>query len=414
VRSIHRDHPSAAYGYLRYRQADDPHSHQKIYLFTIEQARDWFHALGQEPYEYAAVFVVTDLAHPAHGLESFGHASVSGDTSVGQLWPFFLGLPFGALGGYLLRRWQEGHPGQAIPGVPPGRLPAPNIPGGPPSPPPKTSGDYDYLVGGPWLDIEPVVGGPWGDVVGCDDEMNPGYSVGGPWLDVVGRADYRAPRGWPQTKALIQSAIREVTEAAASMPASAYVWSLDPPSASPSPHVTLEGTTFVESFPSAQEALEYMRQRIHTPHVALALFDRTSAHWPNPVNWTKSNDPAHESIIAQQAAKYAPTHAAGDLVGAYPWHTTIGTAVDDVRARAKSLAAKRAGSVIGVIHTAKDNLWHALAFHDVDDADDWFGTATHDPGAFTYAAYFDKDDVLWPRPLNEKIGRPRGSSRRAA
>jgi hypothetical protein len=88
--------------------------------------------------------------------------------------------------------------------------------------------------------------------------------------------------------------------------------------------------------------------------------------------------------------------------------------MDDVRARAKSLAAKRAGSVIGVIHTAKDNLWHALAFHDVDDADDWFGTATHDPGAFTYAAYFDKEDVLWPRPLNEKVGQPRGSAKRRA
>jgi hypothetical protein len=419
VRSIHRDNPSPAYGYLRYRRSDDPHSHQKIYLFTIDQARDWFGALGhgQEPYEYAAVFVATDLTRPAHGLESFGHTAVSGDTNVGQLWPFFLGLPFGALGGYFLRKWQEGHPGQAIPGVPPGKLPAPNIPGPPPpgALPPKTSGDYDYdyAVGGPWLDIEPVVGGPWVDVVGQD--YGEGYLIGGPWVDIVGaQGASRAPRTWPQTKALIKSAIKEVTDASASMPAGAYVWSLEPASPSPDSRITLEGTTFVESFPSAAEALEYMRERIQAPHVALALFDRTSSHWPNPVNWTKSNDPAHEQTIAQQAAKYAPPRAAGDVVGAYPWHTTIGAAIDDVRARARSLATKRAGSVIGVIHTAKDNLWHALAFHDVDDADDWFGAATQEPGAFTYAAYFDKDDVLWPHPLNEKIGRPRRAGRRAA
>lgn len=414
VRSIHHSHPSPAYGYLRYRQPDDPHARQKIYLFTLDQARDWFGTLGQEqPHEYAAVFVATDLSRPAPGLESFGHASVSGDAHVGQLWPFFLGMPFGALGGYFLRKWQEGHPGQAIPGVAPGVLPVPNIPGSPPgsppAPPPPTSGDY--LVGGPWLDIEPVVGGPWVDVVGQDYDAD--YLVGGPWVDVVGaRGDSRAPRTWPQTKALIQSAIREVREASESMPANAYVWSLEPASPSPDSRITLTGTTYIESFPSAAEALEYMRQRIQTPHVALALFDRTSPHWPNPTNWTKSTDPAHESVIAQQAAKYAGPRTAGDLVGAYPWQTTIGTAIDDVRTRAKSLASKRAGSVIGVIHTAKDNLWHALAFHDVDDADDWFGAATQEPGGFTYAAYFDKDDVLWPRPLNEKIGRPRASSRR--
>lgn len=434
VRSVHRDNPSPAYGYLRYRRSDDPRPHQKIYLFTIDQAREWFGSLDQEPHEYAAVFAATDLARPVHGLERFGHTSVSGDAYVGQLWPFFLGLPLGALGGYFLRKWQEVHPGQAIPGVPPGRLPAPNIPGAPPPPPPAaTSGDYaddllaefgnDYMVGDPWVDLEPVVGGPWVDLGGGDGasysvggpwvDLEP--MVGGPWVDVVGaRGDARAPRSWPQTKALIQSAIKEVREASASMPAGAYVWSLEPASPSPGEGITLDATTFIESFPSAAAALDYMRERIHTPHVALALFDRTSSHWPNPINWTKSNDPAHATAIAQQAAKYAGPRAAGDIVGAYPWQTTIGTALDDVRTRAQSLATKRAGSVIGVIHTARDNLWHALAFHDVDDADDWFGAATQEPGAFTYAAYFDKDDILWPRPLNEKIGRPRRAGRRAA
>lgn len=412
VRSVHRANPSPAYGYLRYRRSDDPRPHQKIYLFTLDQARDWFGALGQEqPHEYAAVFLATDLTRPVPRLESFGHTAVSGDAQVGQVLPFFLGLPLGALGGYFLRRWQESHPGQVLPGVPAGTPPSPEIPATSASTPPTTAGDYGYAVGGPWLDIEPTVGGPWLDVVGCDSGAD--YVVGGPWLDIVSGqdGDRARRRAWPQTKALIQSAIREVTDIASSMPANAYVWSLDPPGTSPSPHVILEGTTYIEAFPSAAEALEYMRQRIQTPHVALALFDRTSSHWPNPISWTKSNNPEHGPVIAQQAAKYAPPRAAGDVVGAYPWHTTIGSALDDVRTRAQALASKRAGSVIGVIHTARDNLWHALAFHEVNDADDWFGAATQEPRAFTYAAYFDKDDVLWPRPLNEKIGRPQARRR---
>jgi hypothetical protein len=106
-------------------------------------------------------------------------------------------------------------------------------------------------------------------------------------------------------------------------------------------------------------------------------------------------------VIAQQAAKTGPTRTAGDYVGA---QTSIGTAIDDVRSRAQSLATKRAGNVIGVIHTLKDGLWHALAFRNADDADDWLGTATHDPASFTYAAYYDKEDYQWPHPVNEKIG----------
>jgi hypothetical protein len=64
-----------------------------------------------------------------------------------------------------------------------------------------------------------------------------------------------------------------------------------------------------------------------------------------------------------------------------------------------------------VIHTAKDGLWHTLAFRTSDDADDWLGTATHDLSAFTYAAYYDKDDYSWPHPVNEKIGGGRVASR---
>jgi hypothetical protein len=409
VTSVYHQNPSPVYGYFR------AGTQQKIYLYqSLEDAHGWFAALahGQaQPYDYVAVFAATDLTRPVPGLESFGHTVVSGNPEVGSWLPFMLGLPAGALGGYFLRKWQEGHPGQAVPGIPPGKLPAPRFPGAPP----KTSGDW---IGGPWLDVEEpayAIGGPWVDI------EEPAYTIGGPWVDVVGAQvdDRDRARSWPQTKALIQSAINEVGEAASMAPAAAYVWSLDPPgpalshlegayyAADPSRRVELEGTTGILPFASPAEALDYMRQRIHTPHVALALFDRRSPHWPNPTNWTKSNDPAYAPVIEAQAAKATPARMAGSYVGAVPWQTTIGTAIDDVRTRAQSIANKRAGSVVGVIHTAKDGLWHALAFRNADDADDWLGTATQEPTSYTYAAYYDKEDFQWPHPVNEKIGGPR-------
>ncbi|HMG13454.1 MAG TPA: hypothetical protein VK571_09770 [Gemmatimonadaceae bacterium] len=279
----------------------------------------------------------------------------------------------------------------------------------------KVSGDWynieepSYAVGGPWLDI-------------ADPDPDWGYTIGGPWVDIVGAQvnDHSRRRAWPQTRALIHSAINEVSDMANWRPAGAYVWSLDPPSASPSPHIVLEGITSIEAFASPAEALDHMRQRIQTPHVALAIFDRRSAHWPNPTNWTKSDDPAYEPVIAQHIQRAAPTRTAGSYVGGdVPWQTTIGAALDDVRARARSIANKRAGSVVGVIHTTKDGLWHALAFSDTDAADDWLGLAAQDPVAYTYAAYYDKEDFQWPHPVNEKIGGTRGGatssrSRRAA
>jgi hypothetical protein len=252
---------------------------------------------------------------------------------------------------------------------------------------------------------------PWLDMVG------PASVGAAPWLDMVGPASvgvsygsspYEQPRyhpdvarrrSWPQTQALIQSAIREVQDANAQAPSQAYVWSLDPPGPSSMPGVEMTGTTMIVPFSSHAQALDYMRERIQTPHVALALFD-TSMRWPNPTNWTKSDEPAYEPLIAQQVARYQSARMAGD----YSSRTTVGAALDDVRRRAQSLAERRAGSVVGVIHTSKDGLWHTLAFRTSDDADDWLGTATHDPAAYTYAAYYDKDDYSWPHAVNEKIG----------
>lgn len=403
VRSVHAQHRSPFYGYVR------SGINQKIYLFPrLDDASAWFgqHVQLQPDHDYAAVFSAANLRGPIAGMEHFMRTtvgcspSVGCDPQVGALWPFFLGLPLGGLGGYALRRWQEPNSARAL--VPPLRdAVRPLLP---PSPAPKSSGD-------------PYVGGPWLDLVGQDYGYSDGYGepyVGGPWLDIVGaQADDRR-RSWPQTKALIQSAISDVTSHAASYPAEAYVWTLDAPARSPyagsmpNSVVMLEGTTNIVPFSSQGEALAYLREVAQTRPVALAMFERSSPHWPNPTAWRKSDQPEHESVIAQHVASQSTTHASGTYAGA---DASISAALDDVRRRAQTLADKRAGTVIGVIHTSKDGLWHTIAFRSADDADDWLNTATQDQGAYTYAAYFDKDGDSWPSPYIEKIGGFRESRR---
>jgi len=429
VQSVHAQNRSPLYGYIR------SGVNQKIYLFPrLEDARAWFdqHVQLHPDHDYAAVFSASNLRAPIAGMEHFQRANVSGD-HVGSLWPFLLGLPLGGLGGYFLRRWQEPAGTQVVPLREAVR---PLLPGQQPAP--KTAGEY---VGGPWLDLvgqdldgynngyggysigcppgvggysigcPPGVGGPWLDLTGQDyndgDDGSGGYSVGCPPL--VGAVD-----AWPQTKALIQSAIDDVTREAANHPAEAYVWVLDAPTSASyagrteGSVVTLEGTTNVVPFSSQGEALNYLREVAQTRPVALAMFERSSAHWPNPVAWRKSREPEHESVIAQRVANRSPTQTSGTYTGA---DTMVGAAVDDVRRRAQALAERRAGNVIGVIHTSKDGLWHVLAFRTADDADDWLGTATQEPASYTYAAYYDKQDFQWPHPVNEKIGGTQAPSR---
>lgn len=369
-----------------------------------------------------------------------------GNASVGSVWPFLLGLPLGGLGGYFYRGWRDAHPGQWIPGFPMDHAAAAASGG-----PPHVGGpwlDIDQAgqvpyVGGPWLDIEtagtqPYVGGPWLDIdmagnpphvggpwldIDMAGNVLPGASaygtdpyVGGPWADLVGAdMDVRERRRtWAQTRALIESAKREVIDAQAATPAAAWVWSLDPPGLGRFPGAVIEGSSQVTPFSSVEQAQAYMFERFHTPHVALALFDTAATrHWPNPVRWTKSDDPAYAPLIAQRAAQYAPARMAGDFVGLEAQAPSVDGALRDVRRRAQTIANKRAGDVVGVIHTTKDDLWHAYAFRNEDDADDWL--ASQDQVTFTYAAYFDRDDATWPHPVIEKIGglrvtkRPRAS-----
>jgi len=76
--------------------------------------------------------------------------------------------------------------------------------------------------------------------------------------------------------------------------------------------------------------------------------------------------------------------------------------------QAANAAAEMPGRVIGVLRRP-DGTWSLEQFASPDDADDWFGNATDVPTSFTYAAYFDKSDALWPRPLNEAVGHTRVS-----
>jgi hypothetical protein len=367
VRNAHHQRPAPVFGYLR------AGTHQKVYLFnTLDEAHAWYVQL--EPgYDYAAMFGA-DLHVPI--TEDLGGAIVSGDSSteVGHwLLPLALGVPAGAYGGYRYREWQEAHPGKII-----------------------------------------------------------------PWIGAQADSDVARRHAWPRTQLLIQSAIHNVLEwdqkkpdewdeyglydaRTSGAPVGAYVWHLGPLGAAGA------------LFSTYDEALAHMRDAIHTDHAALALFDKMSPHWPNPVNWTKNDDPTHESAIAAQIAHSAPLTSANkaafaaqvaqarqraqamrtagwvDMIGGAPWYEIVGAAIDVLRKQAQAAAEEMPGRVVGILRDAQ-NQWKLKSFHDADDADDWFAHSTRNAASYTYAAYFDKDDPLFPHPLNEKIGGARASS----
>ena len=276
----------------------------------------------------------------------------------------------------------------------------------------------------PWLDI--VGNEPWLDIVGNEYVGGDGYSVGGPWVEfapwVGAEANEAAKRQESaQARALIQSAIRDIATYTPSMPpANYYVWWLPTQGTSTSrPNVTLDLTPQILSFNTLNEAKDYVRALGQQSDViARAVFDKTSRHWPNPVTWSKSTNPEYLATIAQYVTSLSSTSAVGQygeygeygeyMVGATAEEVKLEQAKDNLRARARSMAIKRVGDAVGVIHTVRDNLWHAIAFDTADDADDWLNTATQDQGSYTYAAYFDKLGDNWknipPAAYIEKFG----------
>lgn len=404
--AVRNSPPSSAYGYLR------TGLHQRVYLFgSVDDASAWF---GQEHdrarvslepvYDYLAIFASSDLRTPvAEDIGSAGTVS-SGDPAVGHwLLPLALGLPAGALGGYYYRKWQETHPGKILPWV---------------------SGDAD-------VGCDPSVGAyPWYDIY----EPGPMILRNGPALDFVGAdTDAARRRAWPRTKALIQSAIHETALQSHLSPEHVFVWSLES-----------TGDTQVVPFSSYDQALDYMRDRIHTDHVALALFDQTSPHWPNPVNWTKNDDPAYEAVIADQIARHGAgpgrgmesvsarmsreaaeaAHAesisarmsreaaaratSSGVVGAWPWVDVVGLevvgqAIDTLRRQAGVLAQEVASPLVLVLRDGR-NRWQYGKFRSPGEAIDRFARMTSDPDLFVYAALFDKSDPRFPEPIDETIG----------
>jgi hypothetical protein len=361
VRSAHHQAPAiSVFGYARTGH------HQKVYLFhDADQANAW-HAQLQPGYDYAAVFSAADHQY-APVVEDFGGAVVSGDAQVGHwLVPLALGVPAGALGGYYYRKWQEKHPGKII----------------------------------PWIS------GATNEAHHAVDHLRYAHPVDS---DVARRS------AWPRTKILIHSAIADVRGEQQANPAVAYVWFLEPWGPN------------IATFSSYDQALAFVREAIDD-YAAIALFDATSPHWPNPVSWHKSDAPEHETAIAQQIARHAvhpvAASAGAPWVGAGPWvdidfgdHEIrmgpwveiVGAAIDVFRKQAQAAAEVAPGPVVGLRRDARDQ-WQIEQFRSSDDADDWFGHATHDPAHFTYAAYFDKRDPTFPEPLNEAIGGARASS----
>jgi hypothetical protein len=390
VTDAYHQRPSAAYGYARTGQ------HQKVLLFgSVAEASGWF---GQREhlergYDYAAVFDAADLRAPV-AEDVGGQVVASGDPSVGHwLLPLALGLPAGALGGYYYRKWQEAHPGKIIPWI---------------------SGDAS--VGAyPWMSIE-------------DPSPFPRFAQKGPWIDVIGAEAYPGAmihataervydpeavrrHAWPRTHALIRSAISDLKASLGEFPGApetVFVWYLG------------EGGSGVAPFTAHAEALAYNRYLASRgDFAALAVFDKTSPHWPHPVAWHQSEDPAHEPAITAQIARHAHGAHVGawpwvDVVGAVPWYTIVGADLDALRRQAKAAAegwmnakrseGKRLARVLGVLLDGSP-LPKFVGFASDDMAFEWFDRATGDPARFLYAAYYDTQAPFAPVQLNEALGR---------
>ena len=369
VADAYRQRAAPAFGYERRGL------HQRVYLFPSEaDARKWF--AGQSSggswqlgllADYTAYFVVPNLGLPAGevlGTYDRGDPMQHADQVGYWFLPLALGVPAGALAGYYYRGWRDQHPGEWMPHL-------------------AISGD----------------GTPWGSLVGTDSGAG------------------QAPADWPRWQALIDSAIRDVLDAdrGPSGGAAAYVWVLEPSSA-----------VVIVPFASVDEALVYVRGRSPTDHVAHAVFDRHARHhWPNPVSWTRSHDPALEGVVAQHLDR-ATDHAVGStpwqsivggspwqsivgsspwqsIVGDVPWYTIVGAATEGLRRAAVVLAREVPGHLVIVVRDAQGN-WRYGGFSTNESAIERFSSETARPGTFSYAALFDKSDAHFPDPFDEVVG----------
>lgn len=380
TRAAHQYPTTLIFGYFR------TGIHEHVPLFSsLDEARAYQQI--HPGYDYAAIFAASDLSTPID--EDFGASMpVSGDASVGH-WalPLLLGLPAGALGGYYYRKWQESHPGKIIPFI---------------------SGDA-YAGNYPWVDILQR-GYDYGPYAGSDYVGATAYAPGAA-LEAASRralgpgpAINRASRR--RGHALIESATSEVLGEDSG--AGAYVWYLDP----------MGGTSTIP-FSSYPEALDYNRGLIQQDAlVAVAVFDRSSPHWPNPVGWHTSGDPSYEGVIAAQIAKHHAPPVAGqwvDMVGNAPWVDLVGQsahevtmAIDTLRTQARETAKEKPGRFVGVAMRGENRFdpraWEVKTFRSTDMAENWYERVTGDPRSFLYAAYYDMQGPMAPVQLAEGVG----------
>lgn len=227
-----------------------------------------------------------------------------------------------------------------------------------------------------------------------------------------------AQRPWQQSKALIQSAIQDVMDhqpgarldpnlhvvgGTRTKQANLYVWSLEAPPENMRGNITFDPMTFLVPFDTMDQALAHLREASQARPLAIALFDRSSSHWPNPIRWSTGTDPGVDGMIAQ----YLGSRGGAPVVGTGgPRVEIIGAANEALaalRKQASDAAQQGEARVIGLVKWANGN-WDVQTFKSSDDADDWLGQTTNQPELYVYAAYFDKSDATFPNPMNESVG----------
>jgi hypothetical protein len=72
------------------------------------------------------------------------------------------------------------------------------------------------------------------------------------------------------------------------------------------------------------------------------------------------------------------------------WYDVVGSAVDDIRERARGHATIKPGNAAGVIQMV-DRSFHSRGFPSLDDAIDWLQRSTQRRDDFLYAAAYEKD-----------------------
>lgn len=85
------------------------------------------------------------------------------------------------------------------------------------------------------------------------------------------------------------------------------------------------------------------------------------------------------------------------------WYDVVGSAIDDLRERARSFASTKPGNAVGVVQMA-DGRFQARGFRSLDDSIDWLSRLTGRRGDFTYAAVYERasDGTAWIR--DEEFG----------